>query len=90
MATQHGRKSYYQLLLDPHRAALAENLAKEAGVRTTEWLRQVVYKNLERSLPSSVYGEAEAQDTALWRQSVRRRIEGRSSKKKDEDASATD
>ena len=90
MATTHGRKAYFQLLLDPNRAELAENLAKEEGVRTTEWLRRVVYKALERNLPSSVYAEAEAQDHAAWRQSVRRRIEGRTSKKKGDSSETSD
>ena len=40
-------------------------------------MRNLIYKDLERKLPSSVYKEAEAQDEAVWRKSVRKRIEGR-------------
>jgi len=90
VAATHGRKAYFQILLDPNRAELAEGLAKEEGVRTSEWIRRTVYKALERNLPSSVYAEAEAQDHAAWRQSVRRRIEGRTSKKKEAEGEATD
>ena len=39
---------------------------------------KVVYNKLETSLPSSVYKEAEAKDEVVWRESVRKRIEGRS------------
>ena len=83
MAIRHGNKTYMQILLDPHRAALLANLAKEKGVRSTAWIRDAVYAALEKSLPSSLYQEALAKDQASWRESVRRRVEGRTKSKKD-------
>ena len=48
----------------------------------------MVYAALERELPASIYREAEAADAALWRQSVRNRVEGRAkSRKEAEEAS---
>ena len=77
MALRHGNKTYLQILLDPHRAKLVTERAKENGQRATAWIRDAVYKELERQLPASTYKEAQAKDEAVWRESVRRRVEGR-------------
>jgi len=77
MATQHGRKAYYQILLDPYRAELIDQLASKNDVRATAWIRDALYQLLERKLPASVYNEAKAKDEAAWRETVRRRVEGR-------------
>lgn len=82
MAIRHGNKTYMQILLDPHRAALLEKIAMDKGVRSTAWIRDAVYAALEKALPSSVYQEAVAKDEASWRESVRRRVEGRMKSKK--------
>ena len=83
MATRHGSKVYLQLLLDPNRAKLLEQLAQEQNKRTTAVMRDILYSHLERTLPSSVYGEAAAKDHAVWRESVSNRVKGRSKKKKE-------
>jgi hypothetical protein len=90
MATAHGKKRYLQILLDPHRHELLSKLAAEKidphtqnEMKTTALIRYMVYEALERALPSSVYREAEAADAAVWRQSVRNRVKGRSKTKKD-------
>ena len=83
MATRHGSKVYLQLLLDPNRAKLLEQLAQEQNKRTTAVMRDILYSYLERTLPSSVYGEAAAKDHAVWRESVSNRVKGRSKKKKE-------
>lgn len=77
MAIRHGNKTYMQILLDPHRAKLLIELAEEKNVRPTALIRDMVYRCLERDLPSSVYNEAVAKDAATWRESVRKRVEGR-------------
>ena len=77
MALQHGNKTYLQILLDPHRAKLVMERAQEKGIRATAWIRDAVYKELERELPASIYKAAQANDEAVWRESVRRRVEGR-------------
>lgn len=77
MAIRHGNKTYMQILLDPHRAKLLFDLAEEKGIRPTALIRDMVYRCLERDLPASVYNEAVAKDAAMWRESVRKRVEGR-------------
>ena len=80
MAPRHGAKIYVQLLLDPNRAKLLQEIAEEQGKRPTAIMRDILYAHLERVLPSSVYGEAAAKDNAVWRESVRNRVKGRAKK----------
>ena len=63
--------------------------AKAKGIRATAWVRNAVYKELERELPASTYKEAEAKDEAVWRESVRRRVEGRTTQATDEPTNET-
>ena len=77
MAIRHGNKTYMQILLDPHRAELLLNLAEQLSTRPTAWIRNAVYKALEREYPAAIYNEAVAKDEAAWRASVRKRVEGR-------------
>ncbi len=72
-------------MLDPHRAKLLQDIATEQSKRPTAVMRDILYSHLERTLPSSVYGEAAAKDHAVWRESVSNRVKGRSRKKKEED-----
>ena len=63
------------------------DLAEKASVRPTAWIRNAVYKALEREYPAAVYNEAVAKDEAAWRASVRKRVEGRiKSRKAPEDS----
>ena len=77
MAIRHGNKTYMQILLDPHRAKLLLDLAEQTSTRPTAWIRNAVYKALEREYPAAIYNEAVAKDEAAWRASVRKRVEGR-------------
>ena len=77
MAIRHGNKTYMQILLDPHRAKLLFELAEKTDTRPTAWIRNAVYKALEREYPAAIYNEAVAKDEAAWRASVRKRVEGR-------------
>ena len=83
MATRHGNKSYFQILLDPNRAGLIMELSEQAGVKPTAWIRDALYEVLKRKLPSSVYDEALAKDEVTWRETVRKRVEGRLKNKKE-------
>ena len=83
MAIRHGNKTYFQILLDPNRAELLIGLAKGLNVRPTSWVRDVIYKELERCIPSAAYQAAMEADDAAWQASVKRRIDGRASRKKD-------
>ena len=80
MATRHGAKTYIQLLLDPHRAELLQNLAAEEKLRPTAYMRDALYTHLKRVLPASVYDDALAKDQAVWQSSVKNRVDGRASK----------
>lgn len=84
MPLQHGSKLYCQLLLDPHRYKLAEKLAAEQNKKVTGLLREMVYQALEEALPSTEYKAAEAADEAAWRESVKRRVEGRMRSRQEE------
>ena len=77
MARLHGSKRYYQLLLDPHRADLLEQLAQDAGVRTTAYARDLLYAAIRRSVDTATYGLAEAEDQALRRKSIQNQVQGR-------------
>jgi len=83
MATKHGNKSYFQILVDPNRAELIMQQAEKAGQKPTAWIRDALYEVLKRKLPSSIYDEALAKDEVTWRETVRRRVEGRLKNKKD-------
>jgi hypothetical protein len=83
LASIHGSKVYYQLLLDPNRAKLLQDMAAERNKRPTAVMREILYLHLERTLPSSTYGEAAAKDHAVWRESVSNRVKGRTKKKEE-------
>ena len=68
---------YYQLLLDPHRAALLEELALERGQRPTALARELLYAAIKRTTEATAYRVAEAQDHALRRVSIQNQVRGR-------------
>ena len=81
MAIVHGNKTYFQVLVDPNRANLAQELADKEGIKATAWVRNLIYSELERAYPKSVYDMAKAEDIVVWQKSVRKRIEGRKANK---------
>ena len=81
MALDHGNKKYYQVLIDPNRSLLIEKLALREGIKGTAWIRNAAYEKLQQEYTTSDYKVAEAKDEVLWRESVRRRILGRSKAK---------
>ena len=83
MAIRHGNKQYFQILLDPNRAELVQQEAANNKQRATAWIREAVYSELKRVTSPTVYSEAEAQDLARWRQSVRKQVEGRTKQNND-------
>lgn len=72
----HGKKRYLQVLLDPNRTAILDELAFRAGMRPTAYIRELVYSELQRQHPS-LYELAAEDDAKLWKQSVANRIAGR-------------
>jgi len=77
MAGKHGKRCYYQVLLQPNRAALIDEIAAEKQMRSTELIRQFVYESLERELPRSDYTAAVEADKEVWNEAVRNRVAGR-------------
>lgn len=73
----HGQKRYLQLLLDPARAALLDRIAEAKQVRTSAYVRELVYEALERLVPPEAYDKALAEDAALRAASVQRQLAGR-------------
>ncbi len=83
MAIRHGNKTYMQNLPDPNRAELLANLADGLKVRPTGWIRDVIYKELERCVPSDAYAAALEKDKQAWQDSIQRRVEGRMRSRKE-------
>ena len=90
MPLRHGSKIYCQLLLDANRYKLAEQLAAAEGKKVTGMLREMVYAALEKALPASEYKAALAADEAVWRESVKKRVEGRLRSKQEQGESDKD
>lgn len=89
MPLNHGNKFYCQLLIDPNRYKLAEQLAKQDGnKKVTAYLRELVYAGL--ALRSAEYSQAEKADQLLWEESVQRRVQGRMRSKQEGKVSETD
>ena len=53
MATKHGNKVYIQLLLDPARALLLEQIAEDKGIKVSALARQAIYDWVLRQLNDS-------------------------------------
>ena len=73
MAIRHGNKTYFQILLDPHKAELVKFLAKAKGVKATSWIRTTVYERLaddcEQLYIDAVEKDAQAKETDARRSS---------------------
>ena len=80
MATKHGNKVYFQLLLDPARALLLEQQAKDKGVKASALAREAIYDWLHSVTEPTIMEAAEAIDHARWKQSVQNRVAGRKKK----------
>ena len=81
MARNHGNKMYVQLLLDPSRFMLIEQIAKDKGMKPNALLRQAIYDWLGLMMPKEVILAAEKLDEARWKQSIHNRIQGRHAKR---------
>ncbi len=81
MTVKHGKKDYYQILLDPHRSELLKELVNEKGIKATSLIRDLIYEKLEKKFPKHIYQVALAKDKAVWRESVSNRLIARKSNK---------
>ena len=64
MATKHGNKVYIQLLLDPARALLLEQIAEDKGMKISALARQAIYDWVGYMTEAEVFNAAEALDQA--------------------------
>ena len=81
MTIKHGKKDYYQILLDPHRSDLLKKLVNEQGIKATSLIRELIYEQLEKKVPKHIYQVALAKDKAVWRESVSNRLIARKNNK---------
>tara|TARA_R110002020_G_scaffold43515_1_gene126343 strand:+ start:260 stop:499 length:240 start_codon:yes stop_codon:yes gene_type:complete len=77
MALRHGNKTYFQILLDPHRAELVQLLAKTQNKRATAWMRDIIYAHLKAEWPKQTYEDAAEKDALQWQRSIHRRADGK-------------
>jgi hypothetical protein len=73
----HGTKQHFQVLLDPHRAALLEQEAVRRGFRAAAYARELIYTELERTAGSGKYEAALTQDAEERKAAIQRQVEGR-------------
>ena len=77
MAINHGNKRCFQVLLDPHRSQLLEEVAASQGVRATALIRDLLYEWVERTSDEEKFEHALVNDKLLWEQTVQKRLDGR-------------
>ena len=81
MTSKHGKKDYYQILLDPYRSELLKELVSEKGIKATSLIRDLIYEQLEKKVPKHIYQVALAKDKAVWRESISNRLIARKNNK---------
>ena len=81
MTVKHGKKDYYQILLDPHRSELLKELVNNKGIKATSLIREIIYEQLEKKIPKHIYQVALAKDKEVWQESVSNRISARKNNK---------
>ena len=81
MTVKHGKKDYYQILLDPHRSELLKAIVSEKGIKATSLIRDLIYEQLEKKVPKHIYQVALAKDKAVWRESISNRLIARKKNK---------
>ncbi len=80
MTVKHGKKDYYQILLDPHRSELLKAIVSEKGIKATSLIRDLIYEQLEKKVPKHIYQVALEKDKAVWRESISNRLIARKKK----------
>tara|TARA_R110002020_G_scaffold113262_1_gene260628 strand:- start:207 stop:482 length:276 start_codon:yes stop_codon:yes gene_type:complete len=83
MASNHGKRVYIQVLLDPNRGALFLLEAKEKGVKPSSLMREIIYDHIAGENDFNTYEQALIQDKQEWQNSVEARIAGRAIKRRE-------
>ena len=70
-----GNKKSFQVLLDPHRAELLNEIASADNQKATSLLRETAYNLIESRVTPEAYAQAKNQDEALWTKAVSTRTQ---------------
>lgn len=71
----HGKKYYYQVLLDTGRGELLNHLAGDKKV--VHYIRDILYDHIQKRVPKEVYDEALQQDLRTQHESTINRVGSR-------------
>ena len=77
MTKTHGTKQHFQVLLDPHRAALLEVEAMRRGYKAAAYARELIYTELERTAGELDYQAAFTRDADERKAAIQRQVDGR-------------
>jgi hypothetical protein len=83
MASNHGKRVYIQVLLDPNRGALFLLEAAEKNVKPSSLMREIIYDHIAGENNLDTYEQALIQDKQEWQNSVEARIAGRAAKRRE-------
>ena len=70
-----GNKKSFQVLLDPHRAKLLNEIAEENKEKATSLLREAAYRFIRSKTSPDLYAQAQSQDEQLWSNAVSTRAQ---------------
>jgi|10_taG_2_1085330.scaffolds.fasta_scaffold74541_2 hypothetical protein len=70
-----GNKISFQVLLDPHRAELLSEIAKEDKTKATSLLREIAYSFIQSKASTEAYTQAQEKDESLWSNAVSTRAQ---------------
>ncbi len=70
-----GNKKSFQVLLDPHRANLLNEIAEENKEKATSLLREAAYRLIRSKTDPVIYEEAQLLDEKLWSNAVSTRAQ---------------
>ena len=73
--SSRGNKKSFQVLLDPYRADLLNEIAEENKEKATSLLREAAYRLIRSKTDPSVYEEARLLDERLWSNAVSTRAQ---------------
>ena len=77
MPSKHGNRIHLHVLLEPSRGQILIDLAEQRGMRTSAFVRDIVYEYLAKNLDEDLYADALRKDVQMWNESVEARLSGR-------------
>ncbi len=83
MASNHGKRIYVQVLLEPNRGKLFLKEAASKNLKPSVLMREIVYNYLAEECDQDTYVNALTQDKEEWEASVIARLNGRAAKRRE-------